>query len=89
MATPVLKIYNPQGEYVAACKFGEDAACLMALYGDGATVRYEHKLTLWTEGEEDFPAGESYDRVNAVMEGRKNFYQTQKREEFRAKHGHD
>lgn len=66
---PALKVYNPSGDYVAACKCGEDAACLVALYGDGASIRFGHSKgrTVWTEGAEEFPAGESYDRVAALI----------------------
>lgn len=66
-ASPRLKIYNPAGDYVAACKHGEDAACLMAFYGDGATIRSGHSKIVWTEGGEAQPAGESYDFVATTV----------------------
>jgi hypothetical protein len=71
--TPRWKLYNPQGGYVAACKHLEDAACLVALYGTGATIRDGHSKAdvVWTEGAEAFPAGESYDRVAQVAEDRR------------------
>lgn len=72
MTTPRLKIYNPQGEYVAACKHAEDAACLVALYGNGATIRYDHSKVVWREGAEQFSASESYDRVADVVTARRN-----------------
>ena len=61
---PEFKVYNPQGEYVAACKLACDAAAVVAAYGDGATIRHGHRRadTLWTDGV-DGEAGESYDRV--------------------------
>lgn len=71
--TPEWKVHNPSGEYIAACKHIEDAACLVALYGDGATIRNPwtgHRKPLWTEGAEDFRAGESYDRVVTVVTSR-------------------
>ena len=66
--TPQFKVYR-NGEYIAACRYGEDAAALVALTGDG-TVRYGHRLVVWTEGQESFPAGESYDGAAAIMEQR-------------------
>lgn len=70
---PEWKVYNPSGEYVAACKHVEDAACLVALYGNGATIRNPwtgHTKPLWREGVEEFSAGESYDRVCIVVNAR-------------------
>ncbi len=61
---PPWKVYRG-GKYVAACKHAEDAACLVAL--SGGEVRHGHKLVVWREGKEEFPAGESYDRAAAVM----------------------
>jgi len=71
-ATPRFKIFSPLGEYVASCVHLEDAAALVALYGDGAQVRDGHtkKSTLWTEGAEQISAGESYDGAAAVMRSR-------------------
>lgn len=71
-STPQFKVYNPQGEYVAAVKHLEDGAALVALYGIGATIRLGHLKSgvLWTEGAEDQPAGESYDHVREVAERR-------------------
>lgn len=70
--SPSLKIFNPQGEYIGCVKHYEDAACLVASYGDGAEVRYGHnkRRLLWREGAEEFSAGESYDRAGAVMRKR-------------------
>lgn len=66
MAAPYWKVFNPRGEYVAACKLPEDAAAIIAAYGPGATLRAGHakKETVWTEGV-DGVAGESYDAVGA------------------------
>lgn len=71
---PKLKVYDPQGVYVAACKYGEDAACLAALYGHGATIRDGHNYQncVWKEGYEDFSAGESYYRVAGIILDRMN-----------------
>jgi len=63
-ASPRFKVHNPQGDYVASCKFLEDAAALVANYGDGARIRDALTGTLcWHEGREDFPAGDSLDGV--------------------------
>jgi hypothetical protein len=45
----------------------------MGLYGDGATIRFDHakSATVWTEGAEAQPAFESYDFVSEVAEGRR------------------
>lgn len=69
---PNLKIYSPHHGYIGCVKFGEDAACLVALQGNGATIRDGHNKrdTVWTEGSEDFSAAESYDRVATIIKDR-------------------
>ena len=70
-ATPKFKVYNPSGEYVAACKHVEDAAAIVALYGHGSRIYDQfHRRVLWDEGHEKCPAGESYDIVAEVVYGR-------------------
>lgn len=71
---PHLKIYNSVGDYIGCVKHYEDAACLIASYGAGAEVRLGHsrKHVLWREGDEGFPAGESYDGAGAIMREREN-----------------
>jgi hypothetical protein len=73
-STPQLKIFNSEGGYIGCVKHYEDAACLVASYGKGASVRFGHdrKNVLWTEGAEDFSAGESYDRAATVMRQRED-----------------
>lgn len=73
-SSPQLKVFNSLGEYIGCVKHYEDAACLVGSYGAGATVRYGHskKHTLWTEGAEEFRAGEAYDRAGAIMREREN-----------------
>lgn len=70
--SPSLKVFNSQGEYVGCLKHYEDAACIVASYGSGASVRFGHskRNTLWKEGSEEFSAGESYDRAGNVMRER-------------------
>ncbi|TXH10354.1 MAG: hypothetical protein E6R03_15580 [Hyphomicrobiaceae bacterium] len=68
-ASPPFKIFNPCGEYVASCKHVEDAAMILAAYGDGAKLRHSGygRRVLWNEGAEDQPASESYDHVATVV----------------------
>lgn len=70
-SSPYLKVYNGN-EYVACCKYAEDAAAIVASYGDGTTIRYGHpkRYIVWTEGAENQPAGESYDYVRQVVHAR-------------------
>jgi hypothetical protein len=65
-AAPKWKVYLA-GEYRAACKYLEDAAMIVAGLGHGAQIRLDHGRPLWVEGEEDQPAGESYDHVRDVV----------------------
>jgi hypothetical protein len=67
---PKFKVYR-DGEYVAACKFAEDAAMLVADCAF-AEVRYEHKRVIWREGSEPVSAGESYDGAAEIMMSRIN-----------------
>lgn len=68
-AAPQWKVYH-NGEYVAACKYREDAAALVAIFS-GGIVKHGHSLIVWREGYEAFSAGESYDRAGDVMEQRR------------------
>lgn len=65
--SPKWKVYDADGEYRAACKYLEEAACLVDFLGDGSTIRAGHdkRWTVWTEGK-DGKAGESYDVVAAA-----------------------
>lgn len=69
-ASPPLKVHNPQGEYVASCKHYEDAAMIVAAYGDGAKIKHVHGGLLWHEGCEEISASESYDRAAQIMAAR-------------------
>lgn len=59
------KVFNKAGEYIASCKHVEDAAVIVSVQGNGASIRLKHRKTwtLWMEGAELQPAGESYDFV--------------------------
>jgi hypothetical protein len=52
----------------AACRHVEDAAALAAIGGNGE-IRDGHRVrdNFWREGEEEFSAGESYDRVADIV----------------------
>lgn len=49
-ASPSIKVYNPMGEFVAACKEPLDAARLVIGYGTGATIRKGHTKVVWRMG---------------------------------------
>lgn len=82
--SPPLKIFNPQGEYVASCKMYEDAAMLVGNYGPGAKIKYG-AILVWTEGQEEFSASESFDGAREIMVAR---YQTKQREAFKKAYGY-
>ena len=63
-ASPQFKVYDSQGIYQAACKEIEAAACLVSLYGEGATIRDRHGPVLFTEGVDQ---NEGYDQVAALV----------------------
>lgn len=75
-ASPMWKVYNAEKKYRAACKDVEEAAVLVAFLGDGATIRCDHCLVLWTEGKEDQPAAESYDHVTSTVHHRLSAHRT-------------
>ena len=71
-ASPLWKVFNPSGEYVASCKHAEDAAAIVGAYG-GGEIRAGHSkaLTVWREGyEEAGTATDSYDTVATVCNQR-------------------
>ena len=49
-ASPRWKVYGPNGEYVASCKYVSDAALLVSNYRDGAVIKDRHKKIVWREG---------------------------------------
>jgi hypothetical protein len=80
MASPALKLYsartaNKDAEYVASAKYYEDAAAFVAILGEGATVRINHKIIVWTEGAETQSAAASYDEAAFTMRSRHIAYQ--------------
>jgi len=77
-ASPMWKVYLGK-EYRAACKHVEEAACLVAFLGRGSTIRAEHSLIVWSEGNEDRPAADSYDHVVEVTHARLENYRAKMR----------
>ena len=64
--TPDLKIYR-NGEYVASCKYEEDAAAICGMT-TGTQVRMGHGgPIIFTEGKERVLAGDSWDEAAEVM----------------------
>lgn len=68
--SPIFKIYTARNEYIGAVKHAEDAACLVALHGAGATIRLNHRFVVWHEGKEHIGAAESYDEVASTIQSR-------------------
>lgn len=50
MRSPQWKVYDAENKYVASTKDTEGACLLMSLYGTNATIRYDHRQIVWTEG---------------------------------------
>ena len=68
-SSPAWKVYDSEGTYKAACKEIEAAACLLAFYGDGSTIRHQHGRILFTQGS-DGDAAESYDESACLIRER-------------------
>lgn len=72
--TPRLKVHTPDGEYVASCKYYEDAAAIAGSYGEGAYIRHADipgaKGIVWREGRESISAADSYDEARDIMSER-------------------
>lgn len=60
-------ICNHVGRFMGATVHAEDAAAMVALLGEGATVRCNVDSILWTEGSERELASESYDGAAEIM----------------------
>lgn len=73
-AAPQWKVYDASGVYQAACKEIEAAACLVSLYGNGATIRRNHKQILFTEGGDANAAVYGYDSVSEMVYRRLEAY---------------
>lgn len=81
-SAPFWKVYTKDKVYEAACKSPESAAAVVALLGDGATIRAEHTLIVWTEGPDGY-ASDSYDAVAlkclSRLEARRAFVREERR----------
>ena len=67
-ASPALKVYSAEGEYMGSAKEVIGAAVMVQVYGEGSTIRLGHSKSLiaWTQGV-DGDATESYDGTGAIM----------------------
>lgn len=65
------KVYDLAGRLKAACKGPYEAAAVVVVVGDGATIRV-NGAALWHEGHELHPASDSFDFVAATMFSRAN-----------------
>lgn len=76
-ASPKWKVYREDNEYVASCHYPQDAAALVGNWGPGATIRLGHtkRNVVWTEGAEEIPAHESFDRVADIVWERERYLQ--------------
>jgi hypothetical protein len=73
--SPQFKVYDSAGTYQAATKTPEQAAAVIAGVGfEGWTIRDGHspRAVLWTEGAEEFPASESFDRLAELVLDRRS-----------------
>lgn len=68
-SSPKWKVYDPNGDYMASTKEIAGSALLMSLYGEGSTIRYDHRTIVWTEGA-DGEAAQSYDGTAEVIASR-------------------
>ena len=71
-STPRFKVYDADGVYQAATKRPEEAAAVIVLLGEGATIRAGHTQVVWHEGKEEQTASESYDFVASTVYKRCN-----------------
>lgn len=78
--SPKWKLYNAEGEYIAACRYVEDALMLMAFNGDDSTIKFDHRTLVWTEGKEEIRASESIDRAVAIVDERMGAHARQVKE---------
>ena len=72
-AAPNIKVFNPDNEYVASCKYFEDAGAVAFGYGPGATVRMGHaqRATIFTVSGHHDDEGEYHAAYTAEIERQK------------------
>ena len=67
MASPLVwKVYDADRDYIAACRYPEDAGGIVANAGLGTVIKVDGRI-IWKEGSEQQPASESYDFVTATI----------------------
>jgi len=75
-ASTVIKIFNPSGEFIASCKYFEDAGVVAHANGPGSTVRMGHpkRDTFYTVSSD--PDADHCDEFHlateAMLEARRN-----------------
>ena len=73
MPSPIYKIFR-RGEYVASCKYPEDAAAICGMT-KGTEVKLGHSgPILFREGSESISAAESWDEAAKIMRQRQGDY---------------
>ena len=83
-ASPRLKVFSPDGEYVAAFKYAEDAINFAICRGNGSEVRAGHakKAVVWRVSNDDDWSGDGnniigperlYDRVKLMRQDSKSY----------------
>ncbi len=66
-ASPQFKVYTADGEYIAACKYCEDAAAIVAkLDKKGTNVRLGHTKIIYVD-KVDGDCSESYDAIATTL----------------------
>ena len=66
---PRFKIYNDAGEYIAACKYAEDALTLVEAGGGTIRVGHSKKDTVWVPAQDcilNNPIKTIWDRANRL-----------------------
>ena len=67
--SPQLKIFAPNREYIASCKYAEDAINLAQFRGIGAEVRkgHEKQFVIWRVSNDDDLTGDGNDIIDAEL----------------------
>ncbi len=63
-SSPPFKVYR-NGEYVASCKFAEDAAAIVGM--SGGQIKLHHKQILFDSAKDSIDAGDSWDAVASLV----------------------
>ena len=68
-ASPPFKVYRA-GEYVASCKYAEDAAAIAGMGGERVLVKYHHKQVLYDHDADGQVASNSWDEAGELIRAR-------------------